>query len=120
MATTLKEIIYEAEKSRNEIIKIILSLPGNPEVKPISESPRTFQITISDVIKNDMNLSADYYCFEKQYEMIAEIIRFSQLEKIESNLQKIISKGSIIYRGNRFRLNKEVIKNLKIAIYGKD
>jgi hypothetical protein len=110
----INELILEAIKVRKQIADCILGLPDNPNINRIGNG--CFTIKFSELAKNDMVLSAEYYDYKVQYKAIHRVLIDVPLEHTIDKLFDIITKGSVIIGKHNIKLNPEVIENLKSII----
>ena len=97
----------------------ILSLPDNPRINRISNSPRCFTMSSKDL---GGNWSVEHHDFKKQYQMIVEQLENSELSNTFNKLQNIITGEKIVVSNsgsfglrtsNTFQLHPDVVANLR-------
>jgi hypothetical protein len=111
----INELVLEAIKIRKQIADCILNLPDNPNINRIGDG-NCFTIKFSELEKNEMIFSAEYYDFKVQYKAIHRALIDVSLEHTIDRLFDIITKGSVTIGKHNIRLNPEVVQNLKSII----
>ena len=114
--TTIEEFVaaQEAQETqlKNQIKEKLLTMPDNPRINRIGDSPRCFTIKFSDL--GTTNWTPFYQDFKLQYEKLAEVVGRLPLGSLTSNLYVIIKTKS--YRDSSakhtFHFHPDVIKNL--------
>lgn len=113
---TVKKMSDKIDKLKQDISKLILSLPDNPRIKRLGNN--CFTMSSKDLGES---WSPFFHDFKSQYDKIVEIIEASKPEVIVSTLEKIIkpSKFGHWYRtgAEKLRFHPEVIENIKSILY---
>ncbi len=108
----ISRLAREATNAKRQIIRQILDLPDNPDIRRLSNDPASFEIMSSDMFKTG-NWSPRYHDFISQYRLIAAVIDRTPIEKLLDKLNEIITKGVAATDGGTMRLHPGVIENLK-------
>jgi hypothetical protein len=110
-----KEISRHAKVMQGVLAKLkahILTLPANPR---ITDSPRCFTMSFSDVGKD---LSVEHHDFKKQYELVVRELETCQPDDILNRLKEMLSEGRIRPNSNishRVMLHPDVNDHLCMA-----
>lgn len=109
-----------AERIKDELGRLILDLPDNPEIKRLSSNPNCYIIN-SSVINKDLHhtLSPEYYDFKYQYKKLVEKIDTMNILQFSDNLKKIINDGKFNVGSNNevIKLHPKVIELLLDTFY---
>ena len=121
------KLTEEAKRIKEDINNIIRSLPDNPDIQRLSNSPNCFIVQLSTVqADRHHNLSPVYYDFKYQYRKLINKVNQLEILTIDKALNDIISEGQFkVYTGQNMhgqkchetiKLHPEVIKRLKELI----
>jgi hypothetical protein len=112
IAKDIKKINTLKNKIRTALKKEIEALPGNPNIKILSDSPRIF--TMESKHFTNVNWSPESYDYKSSHMTILRYLESGNEENIIIKLQNIIDTGKV--PGQQGNLNPEVIKQLKRLI----
>jgi hypothetical protein len=109
-------LITEAISIRKRITDMILELPDNPDINPISKSPMAFTIQSSKLDRGI--LSPEHYTFKYQYNYFAAALLRVPIEDTLDWIETTLNRGSIKVSGQTMKLNPMVIENIRRVFNG--
>ena len=119
----IKKLLDEITALKAGLAEDIRKLPHNGTAKPLDKEGRCFTVMFSEVVAHS-NMSAGYYCFQLQYDALAEYVEKSQNENYVKRLVRVLNKGLVrVHLGcsslQQVQLHPQVIANVKTLLGGK-
>lgn len=113
--TKIEALTQQGEQIRQEIEELILSLPDNPRIKRINNSPNCFILNSSDL---GACWSPEYHDFKKAYQIIYDELEKKPLANMVPFLTEISKRGHfrIPSQGYTHYLHPDVQKHLQELI----
>lgn len=114
----MDEVLAYENEVKKDIISEIRSWPGNPRTTKLSDYPRCFTISFSDL---QGNWSPKFHCFEAQHEDLIELVKRSRLENIQSNLEMAYKEKRVRTSNptQRIYLHPDVLTRLEKLLWKK-
>lgn len=112
----IKELGERLEEIRRVIKEKISSLPGNPRINRLSDSPNCFVMQSKDL---ENSWSPEYHDFKIQYERIIQEINKAGAFNVINRLREITQSGNVKgLRGHSLRLHPDVVEHLNKLLEG--
>ena len=119
MRKRIKEYQLGFIKIKDEIVASVMSIPSNPKLKVLSESPRCFSMQLSDL---GDNWSPEYHDFRTQARIISQkIMQIENVQNLLSFLNSIAANENVkMKEGFRMRFHPEVCNFIQGILNKKD
>lgn len=115
----IEALIKALETVKDDTCEEIAKQPENPAIKPISEKPKCFTVSSSELFKHD-NLTPFYHSFKLQHEALIGIVQATKVENLVATLEKIAEEGKYRFRGETLKFHPGVIEQLRSILDQKE